>query len=197
MRPHKSAILMLGMQSDHYAANAPLRDMVESPQRIDAALEKAMDTAESLGHEALVIHVPIQFSPDYREITQEVGTLAAIKQLGLFQAGEPGACTIPDLDQLSCTVETIQGRTGFNAFRGTGLDTLLARHGIRTILMMGASMAACIDSTARTAYELGYEVIILEDCIVSRTSTEHDLYCTIILPQYATVTRADRYLGKA
>jgi len=193
----KTAILMLGMQEDHYAANSPIRAMVESPERIDAAREKALHAAESLGRQAMVIHVPIQFSTDYSEITQEVGTFAAIKRLGLFRAGERGASPISGLARLTCKVDTLRGRTGFNAFRGTGLDTLLTRHGVRTVLLMGASMAACIDSTARTAYELGYEVVVLEDCVVSRNMTEHDLYCTMILPQYAIVIQAEAYIASA
>ncbi len=139
---------------------------------------------------ALVIHVPIQFSNDYKEITQAVGVLATIKELGLFRAGQQGSRNVAALDRLECPIETVSGRTGFNAFRGTELDKLLRQRGIRRVQLAGASMAACIDSTARTAYELGYEVGILEDCVVSRSQAEHDLYCGMIFPQYSVVATA-------
>ena len=79
--------------------------------------------------------------------------------------------------------------------RSTALDDELQSRQIHRILLAGATTAVCIDSTARAGYELGYELEILQDCIVSRTQTEHDLYCEAVFPQYAIVTTASGALG--
>jgi nicotinamidase-related amidase len=71
---------------------------------------------------------------------------------------------------------------------------VLSDKGVSRILLAGASTAACIDSTARIAYELGYEVVILHDCVVSRTHSEHELFCETIFPQYATVLSVDEFI---
>ena len=187
---------MLGIQGDHFSENAPIRQAIDPSSRIDDALESMLQLAHSLQQEdTTVIHVPVEFSSDYGEITQTTGVLAEIKEHRLFLKGSAGSQPMADLDSLGSGLVTLHGRTGFNAFRATSLDDELQSREIRRVLLAGATTAVCIDSTARAGYELGYEMEIVEDCIVSRTQTEHDLYCDAVFPQYAIVSTASRVLG--
>ena len=45
----------------------------------------------------------------------------------------------------------------------------------------------CIDSTGRAAYERGFLVTILSDCVSARTLDEQAFYCNSIFPLYADV----------
>jgi len=65
----------------------------------------------------------------------------------------------------------------------------------RCLLLAGASTAVCIDSTARSGYELGYDIIVLDDCNISRTPAEQEMYCTNIFPIYASVTSSTQWLN--
>ena len=196
MASQNTALVMLGVQGDHFSENAPLRQAVDPSSRIDDVLESMVQLAQSLQQQgAVVIHVPVQFSSDYTEITQTTGVLAEIKEHRLFQEGTAGSQAMAVLDSMGDALLTLHGRTGFNAFRATVLDEELQSRQIRRILLAGATTAVCIDSTARAGYELGYEIEILQDCIVSRTQTEHDLYCEAVFPQYAIVSTASRVLG--
>lgn len=53
--------------------------------------------------------------------------------------------------------------------------------------MARAVSSVCIDSTGRSAYELGYRVTVLSDCTVGRTSFEQEFYCEKIFPLYGEV----------
>ena len=61
----------------------------------------------------------------------------------------------------------------WGAFYGTELDLQLRRRGIDTILLAGISTTVGVESTARDAYERGYEQVFLEDAMAARNPAEH------------------------
>jgi nicotinamidase-related amidase len=62
----------------------------------------------------------------------------------------------------------------WGAFYGTDLDLQLRRREIRTIVLCGISTNIGVESTARFAYEYGYQQIFVEDAMSSRSSIEHE-----------------------
>ena len=61
----------------------------------------------------------------------------------------------------------------WGAFYGTELDLQLRRRGIDTILLAGISTNAGVETTARDAYERGYEQVFVEDAMAARSPDEH------------------------
>ena len=61
----------------------------------------------------------------------------------------------------------------WGAFYGTELDLQLRRRGIDTILLAGISTNVGVESTARDAYERGYEQVFVEDAMAARSPDEH------------------------
>jgi nicotinamidase-related amidase len=51
----------------------------------------------------------------------------------------------------------------WGAFHGTELDLQLRRRGIRTIVLAGIATSMGVESTARFAWELGYDIVFAED----------------------------------
>jgi len=75
----------------------------------------------------------------------------------------------------------------WGAFYGTELDLQLRRRAIRTILLCGISTCFGVESTARDAYERGYEQIFVEDATAARSAAEHEHTMTRILPRIGRV----------
>lgn len=190
-----TALLLIGMQNDHFGPSCALRDSIEAPERIDTVKHNILNMVDTLiDTTASIINLPILFREGHPEITQEIGILAAIKQGGLFVEGTTGGCVIEELLPETERISTLPGRTGFNTFVDTQLNEYLTSRGIRQLLLAGASTAVCIDSTARSGYELGYDVIVLDDCTISRTPAEQDMYCSTIFPIYASVMSSTHWL---
>jgi nicotinamidase-related amidase len=61
----------------------------------------------------------------------------------------------------------------WGAFYGTELDLQLRRRGLDTIVLCGISTNAGVESTARFAYEYGYQQIFAEDAMAARSAEEH------------------------
>ena len=58
-----------------------------------------------------------------------------------------------------------------DAFPGTNLESLLKENGIETLALSGFLTNCCVESTMRTAYEKGFNVITLTD-VCAATSEE-------------------------
>ena len=62
----------------------------------------------------------------------------------------------------------------WGAFYGTDLDMHLRRRGIKTLIVTGISTNIGVESTARDAYERGYNQIIVEDACASLNLDAHE-----------------------
>ena len=76
----------------------------------------------------------------------------------------------------------------WGAFTGTELDLQLRRRGIRTIVLGGVATNMGVESTARQAWELNYEVIIAKDATTSLAADMHEFALTKIFPMISRVT---------
>jgi len=112
----------------------------------------------------LVIHVPLMFSPDYSEMGETpYGIFQVVKDTGAFQRGSWGA-KVADVLSVHDSDIVIEGKSTTCAFETTDLKKVLNERGIKTIALGGLLTNVCIESTMRTAYDLGYEVYTLTDC---------------------------------
>lgn len=62
----------------------------------------------------------------------------------------------------------------WGAFYGTELDLQLRRRGIDTIVLCGISTNIGVESTARYAFELGYQQVFAEDAMTCGSKEEHE-----------------------
>ena len=81
-------------------------------------------------------------------------------------------------------------KTTWGAFFRTDLDAELKRRGIRTIVLGGVATQIGVESTARQAWELGYELIIVRDATTSMAVEPHEATMRHIFPRIARVTDA-------
>ncbi len=193
MNPRTTALVLIGYQNDYFAEDGILHGVIESSTQ--SVLQNTISVIRGLEKtDALIITTPINFTPDYSELIDPVGILQVIKEAGAFKAKTSGAGTIPELADFGDRIIEIPGKRGLNAFASTNLDKVLKKHDITTIALAGAITSICIDSTGRAAFEKGYKVIQLSDCISSRTSLEESFYCSTVFPLYANVMDSKAFL---
>ena len=75
----------------------------------------------------------------------------------------------------------------WGAFYGTDLDLLLRRRGVETIALGGVATNMGVESTARSAWEHGYAVVVLEDLCASLSAEMHAFAISKIFPRLARV----------
>lgn len=82
----------------------------------------------------------------------------------------------------------------WGAFHGTELDLQMRRRGIDTIVLCGIATSIGVESTARQAFELGYDQIFAEDAMASRNEMEHRSTVTNIFPRIGKVMSTEEVL---
>lgn len=84
----------------------------------------------------------------------------------------------------------------WGAFYGTELDLQLRRRGIDTIILCGISTNVGVESTARFAYEYGYNQIFAEDAMASRSAEMHQNSVKFTFPRLGLIMKTAEVLKK-
>ena len=77
----------------------------------------------------------------------------------------------------------------WGAFHGTELDLQLRRRGIRTIVLAGIATAIGVESTARFAWELGYDIVFAEDATSGPDAATHANSFEKVFPRLGRVRK--------
>jgi len=83
----------------------------------------------------------------------------------------------------------------WGAFHGTELDLQLRRRGMATMVLCGISTNIGVESTARFAYEYGYNQIFVEDAMTALSAEEHALTVVRIFPRIGLVRKTQEILA--
>ncbi len=79
----------------------------------------------------------------------------------------------------------------WGAFYGTELDLQLRRRGMRTVVLGGIATNFGIESTARQAWEHGYDLYLVEDACASISEELHNMAFQHIFPRIARIGTSD------
>ena len=107
---------------------------------------------------------------------------------GRTDAGVPDVTRPADWAELADELEQqpddhIIAKQRWGAFLGTDLDLYLRQRGVTQIFIAGISTSAGVESTARSAYDLGYNVVLVADAITDRDADAHRLTIEKIFPR--------------
>lgn len=83
----------------------------------------------------------------------------------------------------------------WGAFYGTGLDMQLRRRKIDTIVLCGIATTYGVESTARFAYEYGYNQLFAEDAMTDRSKEAHDASIKYVLSRVGKIRKTDQILS--
>lgn len=106
-----------------------------------------------------------------------------------YRALPPGWDQFPESPPPSDLIIT---KRHWGAFHGTELDLQLRRRGIRRVVLGGIATHIGVESTARSAAEYGYELVIPEDLCSSLSAETHAFSFKHVFPRIARITASDR-----
>jgi nicotinamidase-related amidase len=112
-----------------------------------------------------------------------------------FVKGEWGAQIVDALAPQEGDV-IVEGKRGLDTFATTNLDFILRARGITTIALGGFLTNCCVESTMRTGYEKGYQVITLSDCVAATSTEEHENAIRFDYPMFSQVTTSEELVAE-
>lgn len=169
-----TAIVLIEFQNDFTSEGGVFNGAVAPVMKDTNMLAntvKLVDEARKKG--AAILHTPITFAPGYGEITRHpYGILKGVVDNKAFVKGTWGAAIVDALAPKDGDI-VIEGKRGLDAFASTNLDFVLRSKGIKTVVIGGFLTNCCVESTMRTAYEHGFDVVTLTDCCAATSPEEH------------------------
>ncbi|WP_110690844.1 isochorismatase family cysteine hydrolase [Salinicola endophyticus] len=184
--PLKTALLLIEFQNDFTTPGGVLHEAVKAVMARDDMLtrtQRLVATARAAG--VSVMHAPIHFAPGYGEITaQPYGILAGVVEGKAFVKGEWGAEICEALTPQVGDI-VIEGKRGLDTFASTNLDFILRSKGIETLVLAGFLTNCCVESTMRSGYEKGFEVLTLTDGVAATSEVEHDAAIRYDYPMFS------------
>ena len=173
MDPKTTAVVLIEYQNDFTSEGGTLHGAVKAVMDASNMLANTVETAKqarALG--ATIVHAPITFADDYRELTPNpYGILKGVVDSKSFRKGTWGAEIVDALTPAPGDI-VIEGKRGLCGFASTNLDFILRSKGVKTVVLGGFLTNCCVESTMRTAYEKGYEVVTLKDCTAALSEEE-------------------------
>jgi ureidoacrylate peracid hydrolase len=173
MDPKRTAVVLIEYQNDFTSEGGTLHDAVKPVMDSTNMLANTLETvkkARELG--AMIVHAPITFTDDYHELTSEpYGILKGVVDSKSFRKGSWGSEIVEELTPEPQDI-VIEGKRGLDGFASTNLDFVLRSRGITDIALGGFLTNCCVESTMRTGYEKGYNVVTLKDCTAALSEEE-------------------------
>jgi nicotinamidase-related amidase len=99
---------------------------------------------------------------------------------------------VPELQQQPSDYLVTKQRLG--AFIGSSLDDYLRRRGVTQVFLAGISTSIGVESTARSAYDLGYNVVHVVDAMTDTNANAHRHSVETIFPRLGEMDTADNVL---
>jgi nicotinamidase-related amidase len=196
MNPETTAVVLIEYQNDFTTKGGVFHDGVKDVMESNNMLAntvKVADKARAGG--ATVMHAPISFAEGYGEITAHpYGILKGVVDNKAFRKGTWGA-EIVDVLKPHPEDIVVEGKRGLDAFVSTNLDFILRSKGIKTVALAGFLTNCCVESTMRSAYERGFDVVTLKDCTATLDQQAQDMAFAHNFGMFSRPMNHDEFLG--
>lgn len=185
LSPSLTALVVIDLQKGVVAREA-------APRSVRDVVGNAKSLADALrSRGGFVVLVRVAASADGKDMLRPVLDPGAPTWSGPFSPD--WAEIVPELSGHG--EDHILTKKQWGAFYGTDLDLQLRRRGITTLLLCGIATCVGVESTARDAYERGYEQVFIEDAMTSRSAAEHEHTVTRIFPRMGRVRSTAQVLA--
>ena len=195
--PSKTAVVLIEYQNEFTSDGGALHGAVEEVmERTDmiANSTRVAEAAREAG--ATVLHAPITFAEGYNEITSHpYGILKGVVDGNAFVKDTWGAAIVDEMAPKDGDI-VVEGKRGLDTFASTNLDFILRSKGIQTLVLGGFLTNCCVESTMRSGYENGYEVITLTDCMAATSAEEHDNAIKNDFPMFSKPMSSEEFIGE-
>jgi nicotinamidase-related amidase len=155
----RKALLVIDMLNDFVRKDGALP--VPFAEELIEPIKKTIERFRS--RKLPVIYVCDSHMPDDEEF--KVWGEHAVK-------GSYGARVVEELSPENSDVIIYKRR--FSGFFGTDLDLTLKEKGIEEVVLTGVLTNICVLYTGSDAYQLGYRVTVLKDCVGAADSSMHE-----------------------
>jgi isochorismate hydrolase len=157
--PPRAALVILDMQ--RYFTDPASHAFVPSAPAIIPRIKSLADAFRAKG-------LPVALTK--HQNTPDDAGMMGVWWKELIDPASDAAEIVPELDTLDAAVFE---KTQYDAFFGSGLETMLADRGARQVVIAGVMTHLCCETTVRSAFMRGFAVFAAVDCMADYNELFH------------------------
>lgn len=173
LNPATTAVLAVHFENDivspdgafggFFAAQATERDVF-------AKAASVLDAARAA--QATVVYTRVGYEPGHHELVANNPLLSIVAQQHCLVLGTPQTEIVTELTPKDTDLVITNGRV--SNFADSPLDTILRGKGVDTVVIFGVATNLSVEDTARSASNLGYRVVLVEDACSAAHEGAHN-----------------------
>ncbi len=188
--PTRTAVLAIDFQrffidQEQPMGNAHARDILDNANRINAAVRQAGGLVVFTQHSMAPMADPAALAELPTHAVEKLASHALLPGSSSYEIHPQLVRAAVDLSVVKHQSSPLHPRAG------TGLDEILRRRGIETLIITGLVSNGCCDCTARDAFQYGYQVVFASDATAAMTNEEHNAALLNLAIYYAQVMRTE------
>ena len=197
LKANETALVLIEFQNEFAKPGGKNYDYVKDVMEKNKTIPNTVDlVAKARAKGIKILYVPIFFESDYREMAPEpYGVAKLVKDSGAFKKGTMNVEIIDELTPAWNDI-VIEGKRAPDAFASSNLDFVLRQLGIKNIAVAGFLTNVCVESTVRTGYEKGFNVISLTDCTASGSMEIEEYTAKNNFPLFSHPMNHDEFLAR-
>jgi nicotinamidase-related amidase len=177
----KTALVVIDLQKGVVAAPTrpyPAQDVIKNAQKL-------VNTFRRNSMPVFLVHVDVTKETGLRVLSDESFPRS-------FPMPPDWSEFVPEVTPTPTDIVITKRQWG--AFYGTDLELHLRRRGIDTIVLAGISTDYGVESTARFAYEYGFQQVFAEDAMASRSDEQHNAAVNFIFRRMGRVRKTEEII---
>lgn len=160
--PAKTAVIVIDMQQDFCSPSGAFARAgvdISANQRIVGPTNAFVETMRAAG----LLIVWVRQCTSSRHVSPAIlrRMRRAPERMELCRPGTPGAGLAHGLRVEAA--DAVIDKYRYSAFKGSSLDQVLRSNRIQAVVLTGTAANGCVDTTARDAAQLDYDVLIARD----------------------------------
>jgi nicotinamidase-related amidase len=208
--PRKTALLIIDMQEYFLNPSSPFSRACEGP--VPGVLDYFQERGRTVVEPALrcllaffrAHGLRVLYTTVASELADGQDLMPIFQQRNAAAREQIGTATIPSrADPWARIVSALEPRpneivinkTTYGTFNSTGLDHTLRFLGIDTLMVGGVVTNVCVETTARDAADMGYQVILVNDACAAFSPEIHEATLLSFQGPFGRVRMADEVLA--
>lgn len=193
----EKALLMFDFQEGICRPDGPMGaatgvgDQVVEKGVLDAAA-RCLAAAREAG--VAVVHSRVGFEPGYVNRTNRSGAFAGFEDNGMMAIDSADAAICPEVAPREG--EPVLPRGWVDPFLNTPLLAILQARAVSTVIMGGVASNFVVESAARHAGDLGFDVAVVEDMSASFNASMHEFFMSELLPTFGRAVSAEEAIAE-
>lgn len=171
--PTKTAVLAIHFEHDVVGADGAFAPFFRAEIERRNTLGKAkhlLDNARSAG--AQIVYTRVAFGENHHDLETNIPLLGVVAQQKSLLLNTPGTEIVEEVTPHDN--DWVMANPKVSAFVKSDLDERLRGKGIDTVVICGVATNVSVESAGRSAGDLGYRVIMVEDACSAANQEAHD-----------------------